>query len=281
MAALASWLDARAHHGRWLVRVEDVDTPRCIPGADHAILQQLAACGLHPDAPPVWQSDRTKLYQQALEQLTSQQKAYACGCTRKEIEVALQSNGIAKTRNAELIYPGTCRSGLNGRIGRAWRLRLPDLATIHWQDRRLGIQQQNVCTRVGDFVLQRADGLYAYQLAVVVDDAAQGITHVVRGEDLTDNTARQIVLQQMLGLAHPTYMHTPLVRGANGEKLSKQNGATPINTATAAAALDALLQAAHVLGLTAPEKRDNSNPIAQALQHWVAQWQTIYSIHDY
>ena len=281
VAALASWLDARAHHGRWLVRIEDVDTGRCISGADHAILQQLAACGLHPDAPPLWQSKRTELYQQALQQLTVQRKAYACACTRKDIESALQTLGIKKPRHGELIYPGTCRNGLKGPIGRAWRLRLPDLATIHWHDRRLGAQQQNVCTSVGDFVLQRADGLFAYQLAVVVDDAAQGITHVVRGEDLTDNTARQIVLQQMLGFNQPTYMHTPLVHGTNGEKLSKQNGATPINTATPAAALDALLQAAQVLGLSAPEKRDNTDPVARALQHWIAQWPNIFPTHDH
>jgi glutamyl-Q tRNA(Asp) synthetase len=216
-----------------------------------------------------------------LNQLIAKQHAYPCACSRKDIETALHTLGIAKPRHAELIYPGTCRTGLNGRNGRAWRLRTPDYANIHWHDRRLGSQQQEVHRAVGDFVLQRADGLFAYQLAVVVDDAAQGITHVVRGEDLADNTARQIVLQQMLGLDHPTYMHTPLVRGANGEKLSKQNGATPLNTATPAAALDALLQAAQVLGLSAPEKRDNSNPIAHALEHWVAQWQKIYPAHDH
>lgn len=274
VAALASWLDARANHGRWLVRIEDVDTTRCIAGADRSILQQLAACGLHPDAPPVWQSARTTLYQQALNQLIAHQQAYACACTRKEIELALHALGLEKPRHGELIYPGTCRTGLNGRNGRAWRLRTPATITIEWHDRRLGQQQQNVHTAVGDFVLQRADGLFAYQLAVVVDDAAQGITHIVRGEDLTDNTARQILLQQFLGLPTPVYMHTPLVCGSNGEKLSKQNGAAAIDTSSPTDALEALLQAAHLLGLSPPEKRDNSNPIAQALEHWVAQWRS-------
>ena len=281
MAGLASWLDARAHHGRWLVRIEDVDTTRCIPGADHTLLQQLAACGLHPDAPPVWQSERTTHYQQALNQLVTQQQAYPCACTRKEIENALHAQGLEKLRHGELIYPGTCRHGLHGRTGRAWRLRTPESAIIQWHDRRLGPQQQEVHTAVGDFVLQRADSLFAYQLAVVVDDAAQGITHVVRGEDLTDNTARQILLQKMLGLAQPGYMHTPLVYGRNGEKLSKQHGAKPIDTTNSAAALDALTQAAHVLGLNAPETRDNTISIAKALEHWVAQWRNLYTCHDH
>ena len=278
VAALASWLDARAHHGHWLVRIEDVDTGRCISGADHAILQQLAACGLHPDAPPLWQSKRTELYQQALQQLTVQRKAYACACTRKDIESALQTLGIKKPRHGELIYPGTCRNGLNGRSARAWRLRTQQCIIPHWHDRRLGAQRQNVHTAVGDFVLQRADSLFAYQLAVVVDDAAQGITHVVRGEDLTDNTARQIVLQQQLELPTPAYLHTPLVRGSNGEKLSKQNGAQAIDTSSPAAALDALLQAASVLALPPPVKPDNST---QALAQWIAPWRSQYSIHDH
>ena len=272
VAALASWLDARAHGGKWLVRIEDVDTPRCVPGADQTILQQLAACGLHPDEPPVWQSQRTALYQQALDTLLAKQLAYPCGCSRKDIETALQRSGLRKPRHGELVYPGTCRNGLHGKEGRAWRLRTDisvpkkpvaaveyaQAATetiakaspvVHWTDRRLGAQQQDVAGAVGDFVLKRADGLFAYQLAVVVDDAAQGITHVVRGEDLTDNTARQILLQRALGLPTPEYLHTPLVLDAQGEKLSKQNGAQPIDTSTPQAARHALVCAARVLGL--------------------------------
>jgi len=228
VAALASWLDARAHGGAWLVRIEDVDAPRCVPGADRTILQQLAACGLHADEPPVWQSQRSTIYESALQGLIAAGLAYPCACSRKDIEQALAALGRPRERNAELVYPGTCREGLHGREPRAWRFRVaPGL--VPWIDRRLGPQQQDVAAEVGDFVLKRADGLFAYQLAVVVDDADQGITHVVRGADLADNTARQILLQRALQLPTPSYLHTPLVLGANGEKLSKQNGAEPLD----------------------------------------------------
>ncbi len=267
VAALASWLDTRAHGGQWLVRIEDVDTPRCIPGVDQHILQQLAACGLHPDEAPVWQSQRTPLYQQALEQLQRAKRAYPCACSRKDIEAALLAAGTPKPRNGELVYPGTCRSGLHGKPGRAWRFYTDNV--VQWSDRHLGPQQQNVAQEVGDFVLQRADGLFAYQLAVVVDDAAQGITHIVRGEDLTDNTARQILLQRALQVHTLQYLHTPLVLGANGEKLSKQNGALAIDTSTSESAASALNQAALVLSLT---PRAGAT-IADALAQWQAEWQ--------
>ena len=268
VAALASWLDARAHGGRWFVRIEDVDTPRCVPGVDQHILQQLAACGLHPDESPVWQSQRTSLYRQALAQLQRASLAYPCACSRKDIEAALLAAGTAKPRNGELVYPGTCRGGLHGKSGRAWRLRTDD-ALVSWTDRRLGPQQQNVAVEVGDFVLQRADGLFAYQLAVVVDDAAQGITHIVRGEDLTDNTARQILLQRALKLPTPQYLHTALVLGANGEKLSKQNGAAAIDTSSPAAARTALALAAAQLDLYTGDLGTES----ECLDVWVQQWQ--------
>lgn len=285
VAALASWLDARAHHGQWLVRLEDVDTPRCIPGADQIILQQLSACGLQPDEAPVWQSRRSALYQAALDRLVAQGLAYPCACSRKDIETALHQQGHDRARHGELIYPGTCRQGLQGRTGRAWRLHteaymknkplarviphndaIKSIANnLHWQDRRLGAQQQDVAAQVGDFVLKRADGCFAYQLAVVVDDAEQGITDVVRGEDLADNTARQIWLQQCLGFSTPRYLHTPLVLGVNGEKLSKQNGAQALDTTDPLAALN---QAASVLGL--PAQQGN---VAETLARWVAAWQ--------
>ncbi len=239
VAALASWLDARAHGGTWLVRIEDVDHPRCVAGAAEGILAQLAHFGLHPDAPPVWQSQREALYRAALERLVQDGYAYPCGCSRKDIEQAWAARGVARERHGELVYPGTCRQGLGGREARAWRLRAEASGTLHWTDRRLGPQQQDVAREVGDFVLRRADGLWAYQLAVVVDDAAQGITDVVRGEDLVDNTARQILLQRALGLPTPRYLHAPLVRGANGEKLSKQNGAQALDTRDPLAALAA------------------------------------------
>ena len=269
VAALASWLDARAHGGRWWVRIEDVDTPRCVPGADQRILQQLAACGLPPDADVLWQSQRHDAYQQALDTLIDKGWAYPCGCSRKEIEAA-QSQALARHQAA--VYPGTCRHGLQGKTARAWRLNVQAVqqalglpALTLWHDRRLGTQTQNVSEAVGDFVLRRADGLWAYQLAVVVDDAAQGITHVVRGEDLADNTARQIVLQQALGLPTPQYLHTPLVLGKNGEKLSKQNGAQALDLRDPLAALAAAAQA---LGLSAAP----NGSIHQALQQWQQDW---------
>jgi len=271
VAALASWLDAKAQGGLWLVRIEDIDTPRCISGADRIILQQLTDCGLQPDLPPMWQSRRSGVYQAALDALVHQGHAYPCACSRKEIEDALRSSGHGKPRNGELIYPGTCRDGLRGQAPRAWRLRTQP-GPVHWTDRRLGPQHQDVETEVGDFVLKRADGLFAYQMAVVVDDAAQGVTHVVRGEDLADNTARQIQLQTALGLATPSYLHTPLVRAANGEKLSKQNGAQSISTQTPELALQSLCAAATALGLIATSKGDNT---ADALARWTHQWRTL------
>lgn len=250
VAALASWLDARAHGGRWLVRIEDVDAPRCVPGADTVILGQLAACGLHPDEPPVWQSSRPALYQQALDALVARGLAFPCGCSRKDIEAAWAARGAARPRHGELVYPGTCRTGLHGRAPRAWRMLTEGQNDVRWHDRRSGGHAQDVEAVVGDFVLKRADGLWAYQLAVVVDDAAQGITHVVRGQDLADNTPRQVLLQQALSLPTPLYLHTPLVPGANGEKLSKQNGAAAVNTARP---LQALHEAGRYLGLEIPQ----------------------------
>ena len=264
LAALASWLDARAHGGRWLVRLEDVDVPRCVPGADRAILAQLAACGLHPDDRPLWQSQRGAAYQAALDALIAQGRAYPCGCTRQDIARALTAQGRNKPRHGELVYPGTCRAGLSGKAARAWRFAV-EPGQAHWHDRRLGAQAQDVARQVGDFVLRRADGLWAYQLAVVVDDAAQGVTHVVRGEDLADNTARQLQLQRALGLPSPVYLHTPLVRGADGEKLSKQNGAQALDLSDAHSALNTAAQA---LGLPALP----AQPAAHALATWVRAW---------
>ena len=279
VAALASWLDARAHGGQWLVRIEDVDTPRCIEGADQALLRQLASCGLLPDGPVIWQSQRQLAYGLALQKLIDQGWVYPCGCSRKDIENAQPQTPLL-ARHALAVYPGTCRAGLNGKPARAWRLnvqavqaalQLPELTT--WHDRRLGPQQQQVAVDVGDFVLRRADGLWAYQLAVVVDDAAQNISHVVRGEDLADNTPRQIILQKALGLSTPTYLHTPLVLGSNGEKLSKQNGATPLDLSDPLAALNA---AAQTLGLPA-----QSGDIATALAVWTRAWPQALALPAY
>ncbi|NMM76515.1 tRNA glutamyl-Q(34) synthetase GluQRS [Acidovorax sp. SRB_24] len=299
VAALASWLDARAwnggHGGRWLVRIEDVDTPRCAPGAGEHILAQLAACGLHPDAPPLWQSTRAAAYQGALDRLCASGLAYPCACSRKDIAAAHAARGRAQQRHVEHPYPGTCRHGLHGRSARAWRFNTTDFwpkqplslmdqaqaaihneapQVLHWHDRRLGAQQQDVVASVGDFVLRRADGLWAYQLAVVVDDAAQGITHIVRGEDLADNTPRQILLQRALGAPTPQYLHTPLVRAADGEKLSKQHGAPPLDLQQP---LQALAAAAAVLQLPAVAHPDNTT-VPQALAQWCKAWAGLYNL---
>jgi glutamyl-Q tRNA(Asp) synthetase len=274
VAALASWLDAKAHGGVWLVRIEDVDTPRCVPGADELILSQLAACGLLPDEPPVWQSRRGAIYQTALDTLARIGQTYPCGCTRQDITLSLAAAGMPRPRHGELVYPGTCRDGLHGKAARATRVRTcshegADIV-IDWTDRRLGPQQQNITRTVGDFVLHRADGLWAYQLAVVVDDAAQGITDVVRGEDLADNTARQIHLQRLLGLPTPTYLHTPLVLAANGEKLSKQNGAQALDLLDP---VGALRRAARTLAL--PELGAGALSPGAWLLEAVAAWRTL------
>ncbi|AQG98122.1 tRNA glutamyl-Q synthetase [Burkholderia sp. KK1] len=245
VSALASFLDARAHGGSWIVRIEDVDAPRTVPGAADDILATLAHFGMRSDAPPVWQSERGAAYAAAFARLQAAGFIYPCGCTRREIADSLLH---AHARHATLAYPGTCRNGLHGKPARAWRLRVPDgaAAVVSFQDRWQGMQSQNLATEVGDFALKRADGLWAYQLAVVVDDADANITHVVRGADLLDSTARQIYLQRCLDVPTPAYLHVPVVNNDAGEKLSKQTGAAPLDRH---APLDALVQAARHLGL--------------------------------
>jgi len=235
VAAVASWLDARAAGGRWLVRIEDLDRPRCVPGASDDILHALERLGLAWDGEVVYQSKRHSLYGDALQRL--QGRTYWCSCSRREI--ADSSLGLAV--DGAHIYPGTCRD-LRLAAGRALRIRTT--TEIRFRDRVQGEQVQDLEHDVGDFVLYRADGMYAYQLAVVVDDAAQGVTDVVRGADLLDSTPRQIYLQRLLGLATPRYLHVPAAVNAKGEKLSKQTGATAIAPSWAAVrqALDFLGQ---------------------------------------
>jgi glutamyl-Q tRNA(Asp) synthetase len=264
VAALGSWLDARVHGGQWLVRIEDVDLPRCPPGTDRLILDQLARCGLRPDEPPWWQSARSAEYGQARDRLLQGGHAYACGCTRSEIESALAARGVITAPGQELVYPGTCREGLQGKAARATRFRARGGPT-RWVDRRLGAQDQDVAREVGDFILHRADGLAAYQLAVVVDDAAQAITHVVRGADLADNVPRQRQLQQALGLPAPRYLHTPLVMGVDGQKLSKQNGARALDLHEP---LAALRSAGQVLGLPPSAAASVGEWLAEAVAAW-------------
>ncbi len=220
-AAMASWLDVRARGGRWLVRIEDVDGPREVAGAADDIVATLADFGFRWDGPIVRQRDRDVLYRHAFERLHAMGALYPCGCTRREIEEAVHHDGAA-------VYPGTCRGGLApGRAARAWRVRVPDRAIVV-HDRAAGIFRQNLAREVGDFVVRRADGLWAYQLAVVVDDAAQGVTDVVRGADLLDSTPRQRLLQELLGVPRPRTLHVPLILDETGHKLGKSHGATPL-----------------------------------------------------
>ena len=225
VAALASWLDARAAGGRWLVRMEDLDRPRVAPGAAKAILDALARLGLHWDGEVMYQSERADLYHRALERLAPH--TYWCGCSRREI--ADSSLGLAV--DGAPIYPGTCRAGTKGE-SRALRLRT-SAEPVAFDDRVQGPQQQVLERDIGDFVLYRADGLFAYQLAVVVDDAEQGITDVVRGADLLESTPRQIYLQRLLEVSTPRYLHVPVAVDANGEKLSKQTGAQAVEASMA------------------------------------------------
>jgi glutamyl-Q tRNA(Asp) synthetase len=253
VAAMASYLDAKVHHGRWLVRIEDVDGDRNVAGADQHILASLQRCGMHWDGEVSWQSRRTELYQQALLRLGD--LVYPCACSRKEIaDSQLRLTG----RQAQaLIYPGTCRHGLApGKSARALRLKVPQSphCVIGFDDRWAGPVSQDLTDDAGDFVIKRADGFWAYQLAVVVDDGAQGVTDIVRGADLLDSTPRQIYLQQVLGLPQPSYLHVPVVVNELGEKLSKQTGALAFDNGAAPETLlrQALLPAARFLGMDLP-----------------------------
>jgi len=263
-AALGSWLDAKKNGGKWLLRIEDIDGPRCIPGADLDIMRQLLACGLQWDEEVTWQSERQDRYKTALEVLNQHKHLYSCACSRQTIANALAVQGIETPRNQEMIYPGTCHPTqiqINALTTEkvAWRLALPKDLIIEFEDKRLGTQKQNLNQAVGDFVLRRNDGLFTYQLAVVVDDAEQNITHIVRGEDLLSNTARQIYLQTLLGYNRPHYLHLALVLDQDGEKLSKQTLATQINTQDSKSALVELQKAASHLGLRGlPSRKDLS-----------------------
>jgi glutamyl-Q tRNA(Asp) synthetase len=367
-AALASWLDARAHDGAWLIRIEDVDAARCKPEWAHEQLQQLAAHGLHSDEPVLWQSTRSAAYAEALEELQAQGLVYACHCSRKKISDYWIGQGVDKARHGDLVYPGFCRNatlpvdaGLalrldvlktftllarhscvsneeasvllrhsresdgddflllrhsresgnpdaavpkpspqpspTGRGGKSWipafagmtepfagmtgdfslpfwgraRVGAENPASLTWQDRQLGSLAQNILHEVGDFILRRADACWAYQLAVVTDDAAQGISHVVRGLDLLDNTPRQILLQAALGLPTPQYLHTPLVLAADGQKLSKQNAAAALNSSSPAQCLANVQAAAQALGLPAPPAAGQG--LSDYLHSLIAPWQ--------
>lgn len=262
VAAVGSYLDAKHHHGIWLVRMEDLDTPRCVSGATDDILHTLEAFGLHSDEPVLYQSQRTSAYEEALSQLQANGAIYPCCCTRKEIaDSAL--HGIEG-----LVYPGTCRDGIPaGREGRAWRVRT-NSETVAFDDLLQGRIIQNLENEIGDFVVKRADGLFAYQLAVVVDDASQGITHIVRGADLLASTARQIYLQHLLGLTTPTYMHLPVAVNTAGEKLSKQTLAAPVDTSQPVATLLRVLNFLQQQPPASLADSDLTTVLDWAIQNW-------------
>lgn len=244
VAAVGSYCEARAHQGEWLLRLEDLDSPRAVPGAADAILRALERFGFQWQGTVMRQSERDRAYRSAAEILQRQGALYPCACTRKEIaDSALACEG-------ERVYPGTCRGGLPpGRSARALRARVAD-ENICFSDRVQGRVCQNLAREVGDFVVRRADGLFAYQLAVVVDDAEQGVTEVVRGADLLGSTARQIHLQRLLGLTTPSYAHLPAAVNARGEKLSKQTLAPALDPERSVASLAAALE---FLGQSPPE----------------------------
>jgi glutamyl-Q tRNA(Asp) synthetase len=263
--ALGSWLHAKAHDGKWLLRIEDLDLPRCVPGADQIIMQQLSACGLQWDEDLEYQSKRTHFYADALAKLIDGKKAYGCRCTRKQIEDALLAMGQKKDRHGELIYPGTCRNRSDVIEPCAWRLR---------------VTNPEIEATVGDFVLRRADRIFTYQLAVVVDDHLQGITHIVRGADLLDNTPRQIYLQHQLGYQTPTYVHLPLVLDSNQEKLSKQTKATAVNVSSSKDVLNALRSAALHIDLTdhrllSKDSSESDLSVSEWLSVAVSNYQTL------
>jgi glutamyl-Q tRNA(Asp) synthetase len=224
---VASWLSARAANGRWLVRMEDIDTPRVVPGSADEILAALHRYGLEWDGDVVWQSRRIHLYEAALQQLRASNLVYDCACSRADLQRAASA-----PLGAEPVYPGTCRNGLPpGKVARSIRFRASDEA-------------------LGDFIVRRADGLFAYQLAVVVDDAEQGVTEVVRGADLLDSTPRQIALQRALGYATPEYTHIPLVTNPDGSKLSKREASLPLPTLDDARVRETLAAALRHLGIS-------------------------------
>lgn len=251
LAAVGSWLRARAHGGCWIIRIEDIDPPREVAGASEDIIATLARCGLESDEAIVQQSDRRELYRAALQSLIDAGHAYPCACTRQD----LQAFGG--------IHPTTCVRKIAPQLASAWRMRVPDKA-LEFVDQRMGRQVQHLRSDVGDFIVQRSDGWPAYQLAVVVDDAEQAISEVVRGADLLDSTPRQILLQQQLNLPTPTYLHLPLVLGADGRKLSKQDQALPVDGNDPFPAMAEVLQR---LGLPKLRATTPAALLQQALEH--------------
>jgi glutamyl-Q tRNA(Asp) synthetase len=264
VGAVGSWLFARSGGGRWLVRMEDLDTPRVVPGAAEEILETLRRYGLEWDGDVVVQSQRVKLYHEVLRKLEATDRVFECGCTRAE----LKRYGIRRKETEDgdgAVYPGFCRDGLPpGKRARLIRFRAP-ATTITFDDRVRGVIRENLATATGDFVLLRADGIVAYQLAVVVDDAEAGVTEVVRGADLLSSTARQIALQRALGYATPSYAHLPLVVDAGGRKLGKKYGSLPLSVLDGATIRRTLRLALEVLGIPDAEGETPEQILGSAL----------------
>ncbi|HYM62323.1 MAG TPA: tRNA glutamyl-Q(34) synthetase GluQRS [Thermoanaerobaculia bacterium] len=269
VAAVGSWLFARSAGGRWLVRMEDLDTPRVVAGSGQEILAALQRYGLEWDGDVVWQSQRIARYAEALEALRSRGQAYDCACSRADILRAASAPAAGDPVDAEArIYPGTCRNGLEpGARPRAIRFRVP-AGVIAFDDLVHGRIKEDVAERTGDFVIRRADGLFAYQLAVVVDDAAQGVTQVVRGGDLLESTPRQIALQRTLGLPEPRYAHLPLVLGADGSKLGKRDGALPLPSLDRDRVTTTLAAALAMLGVKDIGRSTPSRMLAEAVERF-------------
>jgi glutamyl-Q tRNA(Asp) synthetase len=262
VAAIGSYCDARAHGGAWHVRIDDLDPPRIAPGAVDAILRCLEAFSLEWDGDVVYQSQRAQAYHAAVHRLHDAGRIYPCACSRKEVA------GIAQPDADAAVYPGTCRSGVPaGRQARALRVRVDDVE-VGFNDLLQGRIERNMTRQVGDFILYRADHVYAYHLACVVDDAEEGITHVVRGADLIDSSPRQIYLQRLLGMPTPEYLHLPIAVDRNGQKLSKQALSRAVEPAQASAVIREVLA---FLGQSAPPTL-SAMPPAQALQYGVENW---------
>ena len=258
VAALASYLDARAAGGQWLLRMEDLDPPREAPGAQTAILQTLESYGFEWDGDVVYQSQRHTTYEEVIQRLFNQGLAYACTCSRKQLE------------SYQGIYPGLCRNAGHEQHDAAIRLRVPELS-YHFIDRVQGRFEQHLGREAGDFVIRRRDGLYAYQLAVVLDDAWQGVTDIVRGADLLDSTPRQLYLQELLGLTQPRYLHVPLIIQPDGHKLGKSYRSPPLH---GQAATPLLLRALRALGQKPESALAGASPqevLAWAIAHWAAE----------
>lgn len=263
VAALGSWLFARSAGGQWIVRIEDLDPPRVVPGSSGEILETLRRYGLEWDGSVMMQSDRTFAYAEALEQLRHASLVYDCGCTRSEL-----SRTASAPHGREPVYPGTCRDGLaEGKTARALRFRVAH-STVVFDDLVQGRVVEELAAECGDFVVRRADGVFAYQLAVVVDDAAQGVTQVIRGGDLLASTARQIALQQALGLPTPAYGHLPVIVGADGSKYGKRDGSLSLEALDASIVARTLAQAMEVLGIPDVRLATPSTMLQEALERF-------------